>query len=59
MSMRKRQTFKKDCNLGYPCPSNVGSGNDIEKTATHSYPRTHSEIFFATSVKPRENESEK
>ena len=34
---------------------NEGSGNDIEKIATHSRPQTHW-IFFATSMKPRENE---
>ena len=38
---------------------NEGPGNDIEKIATHSCPRTHSEIFFATSAKLRENEFEK
>ena len=40
---------------------NVGSGNDIEKTATHSRPQTHNTYIysFATSVKLRENEFEK
>ena len=38
---------------------NEGPGNDIEKIVTHSCLRTHSEIFFATSAKLRENEFEK
>ena len=63
MSMRETHKLKKTAIFVtlVEDKGNEGSGNDIEKIATHSRPQTHY-IFFVTSVmsvKPRENEFEK